>query len=93
MPLDFQTKQASKQNLFVNAVKVLAALQLFWLAALRLVPSELPLSTNLPTSAGGTDELAAALWFLVSPTGFEHTRTDPIRLEILRLIHLAKTPF
>ena len=31
----------------------------------RLVPSELPLSTHLPTSVGWTAELAAGVWFVV----------------------------
>ena len=63
-----------------------------WPALLRLVPSELPLSTHLPTSEGWTAELAAGLWFAESATGFEPTRVYPIRFETLHLIHSATPP-
>ena len=36
-----------------------------------LVPSELLLSTHLPTSEGWTAELAVGLWLVVPTTGFE----------------------
>ena len=41
-----------------------------------LVPSELLLSTHLPTSAGWTAELTVGLWLVVPTTGFEPTRVD-----------------
>ena len=41
-----------------------------------LVPSELLLSTQLPTSEGWTAELAVGLWLVVPTTGFERTRVD-----------------
>ena len=42
-----------------------------------LVPSELLLSTHLPTSEGWTAELTVGLWEVVLTTGFEPTRVDP----------------
>ena len=41
-----------------------------------LVPSELLLSTHLPTSEGWTAELAVGLWLVVSTTGFEPNQVD-----------------
>ena len=41
-----------------------------------LVPSELLLSTHLPTSEGRTAELTVGLWLVVPTTGFEPTRVD-----------------
>ena len=41
-----------------------------------LVPSELLLSTHLPTLEGWTAELAVRLWLVVPTTGFEPTRVD-----------------
>ena len=39
-----------------------------------LVPSELLLSTHLPTSEGWTAELTVGLWLVVPTTGFESTK-------------------
>ena len=61
-------------------------------AALRPVPSEIPLSTHLPTLEGWTAEMAAGLWLAESVTGFESTWVYPTRFETLRLIHSAKPP-
>ena len=41
-----------------------------------LAPSELLLSTHLPTSEGWTAELTVGLWLVVPTTGFEPTRVD-----------------
>ena len=41
-----------------------------------LVPSELLLSTHLPTSEGWTAELTVGLWLVVTTTGFEPTGVD-----------------
>ena len=57
------------------------------------VPSELLLSTHLPTSEGWTVELAVGLWLVVSTTGFEPTRADLTILETLRLNHSATSSF
>ena len=54
-----------------------------------LVPSELLLSTHLPTSEGWTAELTVGLWLVVPTTGFEPTRGDLTRFETLRLNHSA----
>ena len=61
-------------------------------AALRLVPSELPPSTHLPTSEGWAAELADGLRLEVPTIGFEPTRVDPTRFETLRLNHSATPP-
>ena len=60
--------------------------------ALRLVPSELPPNTHLPTSEGWTAELAVGLRLVVPTIGFEPTRVDPTSFETLRLSHLATPP-
>ena len=60
--------------------------------ALQLLPSELPLSTHLPTLEGWTAELAAGLWLAGSAKGFDPTRVYPARFETLRLIHLVTPP-
>ena len=52
-----------------------------------LVPSELLLSTHLPTSDGWTVELTVGLWLKVPTMGFEPTRLDLTRFETLRLNH------
>ena len=54
-----------------------------------LVPSELPLSTHLPTSKGWTAELAVGLWLVVPTTEFEPTWVDLTRFDSLRLYHSA----
>ena len=41
-----------------------------------LVPSELLLSTRLPTSEGWAAELTVCLWLVIPTTGFEPTRVD-----------------
>ena len=56
------------------------------------MPSELPLSTHLPTLEGWIAELAVGLWFIVSVMGFEPTRVDPTRFETLYLNHSATSP-
>ena len=48
-----------------------------------LVPSELLLSTHLPTSEGWTAELTVGLWLVVTTTGFEPTGVDLTRFEAL----------
>ena len=47
-----------------------------------LVPSELPLSTHLPTSEGLKAELAVGLWLVVPTTRFEPTQVDFTRFEL-----------
>ena len=54
-----------------------------------LVPSELLLSTHLPTLRGWTAELTVGLWLVVPTTGFEPKQLDLTRFETLRLDHLA----
>ena len=54
-----------------------------------LLPSELPLSTHLPTSEGWTAESTVGLWLAVPTMGFEPMRVDLIRFETLRLNHSA----
>ena len=71
-------------NFFSNRILILdETLQLFRLAVINvcsmLVPSELLLSTHLPTSEGLTAELTVGLWLVVPTTGFEPTRVDMIR--------------
>ena len=56
-----------------------------------LVPSELLLSTHLPTSEGWTAELTVGLWLVVSTTGFEPTRVGLTRFETLHRNHSAAT--
>ena len=41
-----------------------------------LVPSELLLSTHLPTLEGWTADLTAGLWLVVPTTAFEPTQVD-----------------
>ena len=57
-----------------------------------LVPSELLLSTHIPTSEGWTAELAVDLWLVVPTTGFEPRRVDLACFETLRLNHSATPP-
>ena len=66
----------------------MAAIHLMLNHGLLLVPSELPLSTHLPTSEGWTAELNVGLWLMV-PMGFEPKQKDPTRFETLHLNHLA----
>ena len=47
-----------------------------------LVPSELLLSTHLPTSEGWTAELTVGMGFVVPRTGFEPTREDLTGFEV-----------
>ena len=54
-----------------------------------LVPSELLLSTHLPTSEGWTAELIVGLWLVAPTTGLEPTRADFTRFETQRLNHLT----
>ena len=56
------------------------------------MPLELSLSIHLPTSEGWTAELAVGFWLVVPRTGFEPTRVDPTRFEILCLNHSATQP-
>ena len=49
-----------------------------------LVPSELLLSTHLPTLEGWRAELTVGLWLMIPTTGFEPTRVDLARFETLR---------
>ena len=53
------------------------------------MPSELPLSTHLPTWEGWTAELGAGIWFVVPPTGFEPTPVDLSIFETLCINHLT----
>ena len=57
-----------------------------------LVPSELLLSTHLPTSEGWTTELTVGLRLVVPTTGFEPKRVDLARFETMRLNHSATPP-
>ena len=57
-----------------------------------LVPSELLLSTHLPTSEGWTAELTVGLWLVVPKKGFEPTRVDLACFETLHLNHSATPP-
>ena len=67
--------------IFFNQIFILdETLQLFRLAVVNvcpvLVPSELLLSTHLPTSEGWTAELTVGLWLVIPTTGFEPTQVD-----------------
>ena len=57
------------------------------------MPSELPLSTHLPTSEGWTAEVVSGLWLAESATALEPTRVKPTRFETLRLMHSATPPY
>ena len=57
------------------------------------MPSDLLLSTHLPTSEGWTAELAVGLRLVVPRTGLEPTRVNPTRFEALRLNDSASTPY
>ena len=58
-----------------------------------LVPSELLLSTHLPTSEGWTAELTVGLWFVIPTPGFEPTQGDLTRFGALRLKHSTTLPY
>ena len=57
-----------------------------------LVPSELLLSSHLPTSEGWTAELTVGLWLVVPTVGLEPRTQDLTRFATLRLNHSALPP-
>ena len=53
------------------------------------MPSELVLSTHLPTLEGWTADLAVGLWLVVPTAGFEPTRVDLTRTREISKNHIA----
>ena len=71
----------------VRALRVTSDESLYWIKHFKfrlavvnacpvLVPSELLLSTHLPTSEGWTAGLTVGLWLVVPTMGFEPMRVD-----------------